>query len=367
MKRFSTWALLAAGLYLTPTQLSFSADVALCDPWVAKMVSVQGVVEVRRAGQTQWAPARLNDLYCGGDRIQLGDRSRADIALINQPVVRLDQNTTITLGGVKDNQFSLLELLRGALYFFSRFPRNLEIRTAFVNAGVEGTEGLITSDTDRTVITIFEGRILAANPFGSLSIASGQSAVAEKGKAPAPTVVVRPRDAVRWAIYYAPTLYFRPADFPPGPGWEGMVRNSIEAWNRGDYPAAFAAIEKVPPNLDDPRFLAYRGALLLAVGRYDEASRDVELALSIAPNYSDALALRAIISVVQNEKERAWDTAKRAVAADPKSASALIAFSYTQQANFDLDGTLNSLEQAVRLEPENALAWARLAELHLSF
>ena len=98
-----------------------------CDPWTARMVSVQGDVEVRRAGETQWQPARLSDLYCAGDRIQVGERSRADVVLANQPILRLDQNSTITLGGIKEQRTALVELLRGALYFFSRLPRNLDI------------------------------------------------------------------------------------------------------------------------------------------------------------------------------------------------------------------------------------------------
>jgi ferric-dicitrate binding protein FerR (iron transport regulator) len=172
-----------------------------CDPWIAKMVSVQGIVEVRRAGQTQWIPARLNDLYCGDDQVQVGERSRADILLINHPIVRLDQNTTITFGGVKKEPTSLLDLIKGSLYFFSRFPRSLEVRTAFFNAGVEGTEGLIISEADRALITIFEGRVLVSNPVGTLTLVSGQSASAEQGRAPLLTIPVRPRDAVRWAIY----------------------------------------------------------------------------------------------------------------------------------------------------------------------
>ncbi len=59
--------------------------------------------------------------------------------------------------------------------------------------------------------------------------------------------------------------------------------------------------------------------------------------------------------------------AKKAVEADPKSASARIALSYAQQANFDLEGARASLEEAVKLNPENALAWARLAEVWLMF
>ena len=68
------------------------------------MQSVQGNVEVRRAGPDTMAAGRLNDSYCAGDRVQVGERSRAVVALVNQPVLRLDQNTTITFGGVKDER-----------------------------------------------------------------------------------------------------------------------------------------------------------------------------------------------------------------------------------------------------------------------
>jgi tetratricopeptide (TPR) repeat protein len=361
------YAVLAMAVLLDVTSPPFSTAAAPCDPWVAKMVSVQGVVEVRRAGQTQWVPARLNDLYCGGDQVQVAERSRADLALINQPIIRLDQNTTISLGGIREQRVSWFDLIRGALYFFSRMPRNLEVRTAFVNAGVEGTEGLIIVESNRTLMTIFEGTVLASNPSGSLTLVGGQSAIAEQGRAPVLTVVVRPRDAVRWAIYYPTTLNFRPEEFPAGPGWQGMVRNSLEAYIMGDFQAAFESIKGVPDTLGEPRFFAYRASLLLAVGRFDEATKDLERALSLNPTYSDAFALQSIIAVAQNEKEKARDLAQRAVTADPKSASALIALSYAQQANFDLEAALNSLQRAVQLGPDNALALARLAEIWLSF
>lgn len=369
MKRFSVEQFcmaVVAGLFLATVHSAVSNAAARCDPWLARIVSVQGSVEVRLAGQTQWAPARLNDLYCGGDQVQVGERSRADLALINQPVVRLDQNTTISLGGIREQRVSWFELIRGALYFFSRTPRNLEVRTAFVNAGVEGTEGLIVVESDRTLITIFEGMVLASNPSGSLTVTSRQSAIAEQGRAPNLTVVVRPRDAVRWAIYYPPTVNFRPEEFPADTGWQGAVRNSIEAYLKSDFQGAFERIKAVPDTLNEPRFFAYRASLLLGVGRFDEASRDIERALSLNPNYSDALALQSIVAVAQNDKERARDLAQRAVTADPNSASALIAVSYAQQANFDLEGARSSLQRAVRLSPENTMAWARLAELWLS-
>ena len=146
-----------------------------------------------------------------------------------------------------------------------------------------------------------------------------------------------------------------------------MVRNSIESYTKGDFQAAFEAIKGVPTDLREPRFFVYRASLLLAVGRVDEAGPDLERALSLDPNYGEALALQSIIAVVQNDKEKALALAQKSVTADPKSASALIALSYAQQANFDLEGARTSLQQAVQSNPENALAWARLAELQMSF
>lgn len=318
-------------------------------------------------GQTVWQAAQLNDTYCAGDRIQVGERSRADLALVNQPVVRLDQRTTITLEKAKEERKSLIDLIRGAIYFFSRDPRDLEVTTVFLNAGVEGTEGFISVAADRTFISIFEGRVLASNPAGSLSLSTGESAIAEKGKPPVRTIVARPRDAVQWALYYPPTIHFRLEEFPPAPGWEGMVRKSIESYIKGDLRGAFEGIKGVPDTITEPRFFAFRASLLLAVGRVDDAAKDIERALSLRPNYSDAFALQSIIAVAQNEKETALTLAQKAVTADPKSASALIALSYAQQAHFDLEGALNSQQQAVQVDPDNALAWARLSELHLSF
>ena len=149
---------------------------------------------------------------------------------------------------------------------------------------------------------------------------------------------------------------------PGRPGWQGLVRNSLEAYMKGDYQRAFDALQGAPADVPDPRFFVYRASLLLGVGRVDEAGPDLERALKLNPNYSDALALQSIISVVQNDKERAFGIAQKAVTAAPKSASALIALSYAQQANFNLEGARNSLERAVQADPNNALAWARLAE-----
>jgi len=208
------------------------------------------------------------------------------------------------------------------------------LATPFVNGGVEGTEFFVSVDENKTFISVFEGKVLTSNDAGSLALTSGQSAVAEAGKAPVARVVARPRDAVHWALYYPPVIY-------------------------GKAP--------VEEDINDPRFLVYQASMLLSVGRVNEASADIDRAIGLKPDYNDAFALQSIIAVVQNEKEKALDMANKAVETGPNSATAQIALSYAQQANFNLEGARTSLEEAVKKDPENALAWARLAEIYSSF
>lgn len=353
--------------FLYPYLYSFAAFAETCEKSVAKAVSVQGAVEVQKAGETEWLPVKLNDTFCPGDKIRVEDKSRADVALLEKSVIRLNANTTITIQEVKDERTSVVDMIKGAAHFFSRGPSSLEVHTPFTTAGVRGTEFLVNVEDDKTLLSTFEGTVVASNDAGSVTLSGGQSAIAEAGKAPVLSVIARPRDAVQWTLYYPPVLYIRPEDFQSGADWEGMVRTSIEHYMSGDIQKAFESLEQVPEDIRDPRFFAYRASLLLAVGQVDEAGVDIKHALSIDPNYSDALALETIIYIVLNEQDKALEVAEKAVETNPESATAEIALSYAQQAMFDLKGARTSLEKAVQLDPQNALAWARLAEIWSSF
>jgi tetratricopeptide (TPR) repeat protein len=164
-------------------------------------------------------------------------------------------------------------------------------------------------------------------------------------------------------------LAFRPGDFTGGKetDWQGMIRRSLEFYWQGDIARAFLWLEKVPEDVSDQRFFIYRAALLLTVGRVEEASGDIGRALTLDPSSSHAFALQAVIAVVQNQKNKAFDLAQKSVQLNPESSVARVALSYALQARFELEGALDSAREATRLDSENGLAWARLAELWLSF
>jgi tetratricopeptide (TPR) repeat protein len=335
-------------------------SAARCDRPPAKAVSVQGSVEVRRVAGGQWESVKLNDTFCAGDAIRVGEKSRADVSLLNQSVLRLNANSSITVETPKEEQTAVVGLLQGAAHFFSRGPRSLEVQTPFTIAGVRGTEFYIGVEQNQALLTVFEGTVVAQNTAGSLDLTSGQSAVAAAGRAPVVTIVAKPRDAVQWALYYPPVVYVS----PQAAGSNEALRRSVDAYQAGDMRAAFAAL---PADVSDARILAYRAHLALAVGRVDDARADIARSLQSNPTNADALALQSVIAVAQGDKAAARDAADRAVTAAPNSATAQIARSYALQAQFDLSAARSAVQRAVELDPQNALAWARLAELESSF
>ena len=79
--------------------------------------------------------------------------------------------------------------------------RQTRVRTGATVAAVRGTEIAVDYDEQQTLLWVFEGEMLAENPEGSLTLTSGQSAVAVVGSAPAMRVRARPQDAVQWSLY----------------------------------------------------------------------------------------------------------------------------------------------------------------------
>jgi tetratricopeptide (TPR) repeat protein len=244
--------------------------------------------------------------------------------------------------------------------------RQTRVRTGATIAAVRGTEIAVDYDEQQTLLWVFEGEMMAENPSGSLTISGGQSAVASTSAPPALRVTARPQDAVQWSLYYMPVLF--DDELTGQEDRQRAIRESIEAYRRGDLGQALDAVGDISDaSITDTRFLTHRASLYLAAGSVDDASADIERALALERNDAGALALQTIVAIALNDNDRALSTARRAVSADAQSASAQIALSYAQQALFDLEGARATLEAAADRHPDNALVWARLSELHLSF
>ncbi|MGH8522574.1 MAG: FecR family protein, partial [Gammaproteobacteria bacterium] len=192
--------------------LAFSAGARAqsCEPAAASVISVQGDVDVSDSDRAHWRDVQLNQVLCGGQQVRLMAKSRAVLQLPNETLLHLDEGSVLTLQAVAPEKPAWLEFLRGALHIISRVPRALNIRTPFVNAGIEGTEFALRVDPAQAELWVYEGRVRFSNRLGQLLIASGEAAAAAPGRPPERRIVVKPRRAVEWALYYPPLLDTRP-------------------------------------------------------------------------------------------------------------------------------------------------------------
>lgn len=353
-------ALIAGAVTLLSVQASVARAAEPCAQPVGQLVALHGAVDLQRAGLGVWRMAALEEALCAGDLIRVGERSRAAIVLLEDGVIRIDENTTLRLARVSHDAPSLIETALGRLYFFSRRARSLDVATPFVNAAVEGTEFLVDVGGDRAQVVVYEGRVLAANARGQVSLKAGEAAQAQAGEPPTGLLLAQPRNAVQWAVYYPPILIAQPEA-----AWPPALRPAAAAARRGETSAAFAELERVPAGARGGDFHVLKASLLLSVGQTGAAGRELGSALSRDPNSAQAHALRAIVAVVEDRPAEALEAGRRAAAEAPGSAAALIALSYAQQANLELEQARETLLAAVKAEPENALAQARLAELWL--
>ncbi|MDV6348707.1 FecR domain-containing protein [Nitrosomonas sp. Is35] len=302
-----------------------------CKPEVARLVSMQGMIEIRRTQENVWQQAGMEVVLCAGDMIRARSQSRAALRLSNNSMLRLDQKTSITFPAVQEEGgTSLLDLFEGAIHIITRTPQPFKIRTPFVNASVEGTEFVVGLREDNTEVVVYEGKVSVSNELGSLLLHDHEAAVTYKGQAPRKEIIIRPADAVQWALYYPVILDY----------WQGSE--------------------------DGSSTLVRQASHLLTVGQADEAKEIIQQVLQLELNNSNAHALLAIIALVQNEKDQALELASKAVTLDPESAAGHLALSYTQQAHFEIEAALASVQKALASDAQNALIWARLAELQMS-
>jgi tetratricopeptide (TPR) repeat protein len=341
---------------LTPTP-TLPADAPQgCVP-VARIVSIQGSVQIQRSGQSAWSVVRkLDTVVCQGDVLHAGPRSRAALLIDPETLVRLDQSSTLSIRQTPDE--TIVEFTKdpglfqravtapnpcGAGYFISRFPRKFRVLTPFVNASVEGTEFLVAMRCESALVAVFEGRVRAEEVLAaaSFSLKEGESVEAGVGQPAAMKLVVKPVDAVQWALYYPP-----------------LTEAAGEAAADQKCDQADNAARSV--------CLVQRAEQRLRSGRVEEAEADVQTLLTLGLGDGDAYALLSTIQVVKNDKAAALDLANRATQLSPNSPRAWIALSYANQASFELEKALAAANKAAGLAPGSATAQARVAELLMS-
>lgn len=345
--------------------LLFATAAGAAEP-VARILAVEGTVEASHDGGQTWQRMKRDVALSAGDVVRVGARSRAALRLPNQTVLRLDQHASVTFSN-NEKRHPVIEIIKGIAYFFSRTPRTLTIKTPYVNGTVEGTEFLVSTRDQDATIAVFEGRVLASNDAGSVEVGAGQAASASKGVAPRREILARPDDAVAWALYYPSVTIVDAALLAQAPAAaRPALQSARDAALTGDVAAAITALDGIAAADRNAAVLTSRASLLLNVGRVDEATEAIAELRKLDGKSAAARALEAVIAVASSDKVRAAELAGEAVSMDARSPEAQLALSYARQAVFQLEEALRAAEACIAIQPANALALARVAELRLA-
>jgi Tfp pilus assembly protein PilF len=333
-------------------------DAAACQPPIARVVSIQGSVEAQRSQQSNWSTVtRLDTPVCAGDKLRTGSLSRAALFIQPETLVRVDENTTISINETPEE--TVVEFVRGEIaataseqrphcgagYFITRFPKKFKVNTPFFNAAVEGTEFQVAMRCESSELSVFEGKVRAQilPTREEQLLTSGQTLASGPSTPAVIKALIKPADAVQWLVYYPPLT---------------------DAKSAAEVPAAEQC--HALPSPSDQSCLTQRAEGMLRFGRIDEALHAIDEALALNSENADATALRVIVQIAGNDKTAAMQSATAATASSPNSYRAWLALSYAQQTAFELEQALASAEKALALEPGSSLVRARIAELLMS-
>lgn len=327
---------MAPAVVACATALLFPSVTSAAGDPVGKVVAIQNDVQTRTADSEAWKPSVLHQELYGLDRIRTGPGSRAAILYSDQTLQRINEKSEVQVLAPDGNKPGVLRVISGTHYFSSRKPKDYgRIVTPTVTAAIRGTEFVVEVAPDgTTTITMLEGVVEASNEYGEVTVTAGEQAHVEPGTAPVKRIVLRPRDAVAWSLYYPPVL--------------GLTDQ--------------ARLERMGSAGQD---LA-RAAELLASGQVSQARPLIENVRKSNPDHPIALALASVVELVADSKDEAMRLAEQAVAADSDSPAAALALSFAAQAAFDLEKAGKLAETAARLDPHGAEAQARVAELRMA-
>lgn len=323
----------------------------------AKVLVRAGGVEYQRTGITNWYTAPLEQGLFERDRLRTLEDGRATVEMQDLSQLRMNPRSEMVVIPARTATAKCrVEVLKGLLYFLHRNrPGEMDVETPVGIAAIEGTEFVLAVDeiTGASTLSLVDGRVELSNEFGKVVLVSGEQGVMERGQPPRKTAVMEARNVVQWCLYYPGVLDLKELNLDAGT--QRALASSLTAYREGDL---LQALSQYPagrlPQSEAEKCLWT--ALQLSTGR---ATNHAALLAGLDAQCDAARALQMLASAVR--REACTDSI------NTNSPSQSLAHSYWRQSQHDLDGALADARMAVKLSPDFAFAWVRVAELEFSF
>jgi tetratricopeptide (TPR) repeat protein len=363
----------AAFIRAAPLCLSAKRNIILIGLIVFRFMSLPlyaadgqpDAVLTNKTGTVQYKPRDQQGFFSAPDQLPLFARDlirtlENSTAVVwvrnNQCSIKLRELSTLEILQQKSNSSPLMNLLHGALYFFSReSSHEMQIITPHATAAPRGTEFVLTVDADSTVLAVFDGTATLTNESGRVDLQSGEMGVAKAGVPPI-KLRLEATNLVQWWLFYPGVLDADELDLSAAE--KDALAPSLKAYQTGDLRAALSGYPGYPspaePETDPGR--VYLAALFLSAGEVDKAQA---LLNKVTTDSSLAASLRWLILAVQQKVDKAPEV--------HTSASEWLGLSYYYQARHELEKALDAANHSVMISTNFAFGWERVAELEFSF
>jgi hypothetical protein len=172
-----------------------------------KIVHTKGSVKIQRSLDDFWILAKKGMLLKESDKIKTLIASEAEIALDStlKNIVKLDQNTEISIGNVKAKRLSMPNGKVFALIEFLSSGSSFEVCTPTAVAGVAGSGMSVGTDGKNTMVSCFEDRayVRGINADGTpmaqiIIIDRGYKRIIGKFEAPSDLLMLTMLDREGW-------------------------------------------------------------------------------------------------------------------------------------------------------------------------
>jgi Flp pilus assembly protein TadD, contains TPR repeats len=325
-----------------------SADTR-CENPAAILESAEGAVEWAAGDNDTWQKAERGASFCYGDKVRVVEQ-RAALRLANETLVRLQENSLITL--LPEEKGFWFGLIEGAGHFLSRTPKQFTIKAPYLNAAVDGTEFVVIAQPQENRVAVVEGAVRVNNDFGEVHLSEGTQTSATANSPPSAVQSIRLRDAAEWVLYYPPLIVQISAP--------AQIETLIQQENYAEALAQLTAAELTPETAALAASLAYH------IGNTSQGEELLTQILHKSPNQAEALALQALRTLINGDSEDALARTTQLISTHPKKPSVLLAHAYAQQSHGNIEEALKTNLQAQALIPDNLFVLARTAELQLS-
>ena len=144
---------------------------------VARVSIVDGNVATERGGAGEWVATTVNAPVDRGDKVSTADKSRTEVQLDYANVLRLNQNSVVTIADLTRSRIQV-QIAQGTMSYavFKGSQADAEIDTPnmAVHPLSAGSYRIQVNSPDQTELTVLSGQAEVSVPQGSTTVEKGQ-------------------------------------------------------------------------------------------------------------------------------------------------------------------------------------------------